>query len=65
MRRRAAQPAPCSCPDCHRLDLEFPGEGRQLALADVNDPPAAPDRRRAARGASAPRHLQQPETAHV
>lgn len=34
-----AQLAPCRCPDCAHLDLEFPGEGTQLALAIDAPPP--------------------------
>lgn len=30
--------APCTCPDCQRLDLQFPGEGRQLALCVAPSP---------------------------
>jgi len=28
----ASRAAPCVCADCAHLDLEFPGEGIQLAL---------------------------------
>ncbi len=30
----------CNCIDCQRLDLDFPGEGRQLALL-ANPPPSS------------------------
>jgi len=30
--KRRPRHAPCSCAECAVLDLEFPGEGRQLAF---------------------------------
>lgn len=53
MKRRARGHKPCDCAECAVLDLEFPGEGRQLAFPLPVKPKPRPRRRAAASQGSA------------
>jgi len=61
--KRALSPSPCSCPECAHLDLNFPGEGLQLAIP-LASPPGGGGTIRQAPAPHAAIHAAAMENAH-